>query len=99
MVDVIQLVSRKTSVDKYGDQVIEKTSRTVFCRIKSISGKEFYQAYAVGLKPEISFILSDCLDYGNESLVIYGEREYNVMRTYRSGQEIELVCYCGVNAN
>ena len=67
------------------------TSRTVFCSLRSIGQKEFYAAQAVDVYPEMKFVLADYLDYGNELLVEYDGRRYRVLRTYRTGQEIELV--------
>ena len=59
--------------------------------------KEFYQAAATGLKPEIKFVLTDYLDYEGEKLVRYEDGVYHVLRTYRNGQELELTCYSEVN--
>ena len=70
----------------------ENTSvRDVFCRLASIGQKEFYQAHAVDFHPEIKFVLADYLDYEGEKLVIYNEQWYRVIRTYRAGQELEIV--------
>lgn len=97
MDDVLTLVATTNSVDEYGDPAVTETRRDVFCRIASIGQKEFYQAHAVGLQPEIKFVLSDYLDYSNEALVDHEGQRYRVLRTYRTGQELELVCYREVN--
>lgn len=68
-----------------------ETSRTVFCRLASIGMKEFYEASARDFYPEMKFILADYLDYNNEQLVEYNGQKYTVLRTYRTGQELELV--------
>ena len=68
-----------------------ETSRTVFCRVASIGMKEFYEANARDFYPEMKFILADYLDYGNEQLVEYNGLRYRVLRTYRAGQELEIV--------
>lgn len=68
-----------------------ETSRTVFCRLASIGMKEFYEASARDFYPEMKFILADHLDYSNEQLVEYDGRRYRVLRTYRTGQELEIV--------
>lgn len=95
--DVLQLITTTEATDRYGDAVIIETSRQVFCTVASVGEKEFYQAHAVGLKPEIKFILSDYLDYQNETIVSYDATRYRVLRTYRKGQELELTCYTEVN--
>ena len=47
------------------------TTRDVFCRVASIGQREFYQAYAVDVYPEIKFILPDYLEYEGEPLADY----------------------------
>ena len=69
----------------------DEVSRTVFCRVASIGQREFYEAQAVDVYPEYKFILADYLDYNNERLCEYAGQRYRVLRTYRSGQELELV--------
>lgn len=95
--DVITLISQTKTVDEYGDLVTTETSREVFAERRSVGMKEFYQAQAVGLQPEIVFVLSDYLDYQNERYVEYGGRRYNVIRTYSTEQKIEIVCASEVN--
>lgn len=97
MNDILSLVQQTHSVDDYGDPVVTETSRDIFCGIRSIGQKEFYQAQAVGLQPELKFVLADYLDYNDETLVVYNGQRYRVLRTYRTGQELELVCYREVN--
>lgn len=66
-------------------------SRDVFCRLASIGMKEFYEANARDFFPEVKFILADYLDYNNEQLVEHNGQRYRVLRTYRAGQELEIV--------
>ncbi len=97
MNEILTLIQQTRGVDDYGDQVSTETTRTVFCKVGSIGQKEFYQAHAVGLQPEIKFVLADYLDYEGEALVEYDSQRYHVLRTYRTGQELELTCYQEVN--
>lgn len=97
MNSILSLIQQTPSVDVYGDTVLTETARDVFCGLRSIGQKEFYQAHAVGLQPEIKFVLADYLDYNDETLVAYNGQRYRVLRTYRAGQELELVCYREVN--
>ena len=62
----------------------------VFGKPISIGTTEFYQAAATNQKPELKFILADYLDYSGEPYVQYEGTLYRIMRTYRTGQEIEL---------
>lgn len=101
--EVITLVSEKKTVNAYGDIEITETARDVFAELKSIGQSEFYQAQAVGLKPEIKFVLPDYLEYGGEKKLRFRdfneeeEQEYSVLRTYRSNNQLELVCKRGVD--
>ena len=100
---VIKLISESRTVDAYGDIIATETERSVFAEIKSIGQSEFYQAQAVGLKPEIKFVLADYLDYQNEKKLRYQgfneakEEEYAILRTYRNNNLLELVCKRGVD--
>lgn len=100
--DVIKLVSQSTIIDEYGDHQTTETSREVFVKVVNVGQKEFYQAQAVGLKPEIKFILPDFLEYDDELIVDYelyasGTKRYRVIRTYRNNNELELVCVRGID--
>ncbi len=99
MIDVVTLIKQTRGVDDYGDPVITESARDVFARLGSIGQKEFYQAHAVGLQPEIKFVLADYLDYEGEDLVQYEGQRYRVLRTFRNGQELEITVYREVNPN
>ena len=100
---VIKLISETKNVDEYGDIVIEKKERSVFVELKSIGQSEFYQAQAVGLKPEVKFVLPDYLEYEGEQKLKFQdfneneEIEYSVLRTYRNNNTLELVCKRGID--
>ena len=97
MNEVLTLITETQTTDDCGDPVILQTVRQVFCRVVSVGAKEFYQAAATGLKPEIKFVLADYLDYKGEKIVRYEGGVFHVLRTYRNGQELELTCYSEVN--
>lgn len=69
----------------------EITKRDVFCGLRSIGQSEFYQANAQDIHPEAKFVLADYLDYNGETLADYNGQRYRILRTYRTGQELELV--------
>lgn len=102
MNEIIKLVKEDFTVNGYGDQVKERTERTVFAALKSVKQSEFYQAHAAGLKPEIVFILQDYLDYHGEEIVEHKPFNtdkwirYNVLRTYRDSNALEIVCTRGI---
>lgn len=97
MTEILTLITATQHVDEYGDLVTTETRRDVFARMASIGQKEFYQAHAVGLQPELRFILADYLEYEGEALVEHNGIRYRVLRTYRSGLELELTVYREVN--
>lgn len=88
-------VSGELVLDASGNPKVEETSREVFCGVRSIGMKEFYQAYGTDFHPEVKFVLADYLDYDNETLAEYSGKQapagrYRILRTYRTGLEIEL---------
>lgn len=97
MVEILTLIQKTQDVDDYGDPIITENTREVFANLGSIGQKEFYQAHAVGLQPELKFVLADYLDYDDEPLVEHNGQRYRVLRTYRKGQELELTVYREVN--
>ena len=99
--NIITLIAETYTVDEYGDTVATQTERTIFAEVKSIGQNEFYQAQAVGLKPEIKFVIADFLDYNGEKLLKYApyggtEEIYTVLRTYRTRYNLEIVCKRGI---
>lgn len=93
MYDVLTLIKQTHTADEYGDTVTTETGHEVICRVGSIGQKEFYQAHAVGLQPELRVILADYLDYEGETLTELNGERLRVLRTYRNGQELELTLY------
>lgn len=93
---VISLITETETVEEYGSTVKAETSRDVFCELKSIGQSEFYQAQTNGMKPEIKFVIADYLDYQNEEIIAFEGIRYKILRTYRTGNELEITCYGGV---
>lgn len=99
----IKLVQKNTSVDKHGDHVVTQTERSVYADLKSVGQSEFYQAHAIGLKPELKFVLPDYLEYQGEKTLLFQdfnetkEQEYTILRTFRNNNELELVCKRGID--
>ena len=72
---------------EYGKDDIK---REVFCGFRSIGMKEFYQASGTAYHPELKLVLPDYLEYDGETLADYNGQRYRILRTYRTGQELEL---------
>jgi len=99
---IIKLVAQTTSVNEYGDSVVTETERAIFAEVKSIGQSEFYQAQAVGMKPEIKFVIADFADYEGEEILRYApfggtEETYKIIRTYRTKMALEIVCKRGID--
>lgn len=99
--NTIKLIKKASRTNDCGDIQVETTEREVFADEKSIGYSEFYQAKAAGMKAEIKFELSDYLEYQGETLLKYQpyngvEEEYSVIRTYRQGNKLEIICRKGV---
>lgn len=99
---VIKLVAETQTTNKYGDTITTETVRNVYAEEKSISQSEFYQAQTAGLKPEIKFVIADFLDYQGEAILRYTpyggvEEDYSIIRTYRDGIRLEIVCMRGID--
>lgn len=69
----------------------DDSARAVFCRVASIGMREFYEASARDFYPELKFILPDYLEYNGEQLAEYDGQRFRVLRTFRAGQELEIV--------
>ncbi len=89
--DCIKLMSAANTTDEYGDTTQAVEGREVFAKVKSVGMKEKYEALAIGLKPELVFVLADYYEYEDEPFVEYNSKLYKVFRTYRAGTTIELV--------
>ncbi len=90
--DVITLLSITESVNDIGDLVETIAKTEVFAHARSVGMKEKYEALAVGLKPELTFVLSDYYDYDDQEFIEYEGSRYTVLRTYRKAtNELEIV--------
>jgi SPP1 family predicted phage head-tail adaptor len=94
--NVISLIAETEIVNEYGSTVKTETTSDIFCELKSIGQTEFYQAQTNGMKPEIKFVIADYLDYQGEENIAFDGMKYKILRTYRTGNELEITCYGGV---
>lgn len=94
--DVLYLLTVDYIKNDMGDLIEVTDERLVYCNKQSIRQSEFYQAQASGLKPELAFEIRS-VEYENEKLLNFDDKEYRVMRTYDKGEFIELICQGVVN--
>lgn len=89
--DICYLVKETAAgTDSNGNEIIEKTERFVFCKVRSATHNEYYDAATDELRPEIIITISHSVDYENEKLVKYHDKFYDVTRTYYDGDAVEL---------
>lgn len=85
---------RKATVttDQVGNEVRTYSEKEVFCKARSVTRSEFYDAAQAGLRPSIVLTLATRLDYEGEEEVTFEGRTYGVIRTYwtDASDEIEL---------
>lgn len=90
MDDVLELLTVTTEKDARGVQKKTVTPRAVFCKRRSISRSEFFDAGRNGLNPEFVFDVF-AGDYAGETLCRYGGMSYAIYRTYLADSDyIEL---------
>lgn len=88
--DIAFLIAETMIKDKIGQQISVESEREVFCSVKSVGQKEFFEGGRNGLKPSL-LIIVDFDDYQDEKIVLYNEKKYSVYRTYTTERkDIEL---------
>ena len=86
------LISETETVNAYGDNITTPTERKVYVDEKSIRQSEFYQAQAVGLRPELMFEMRRD-EYQDEPKFKYAGKTYDIIRTYEKNRDlIEIIC-------
>jgi len=95
--EVVKLVTIANTTNDAGDLISSPTEREVMANKKSVRQSEFYQAMAIGLKPEVVFELRT-VEYDGETLLSHGDKEYRIIRSYaRDDEWTELTCTSLVN--
>ena len=90
--DVISILTIILETNDIGDMVETIVKSERFAKVKSVGMKENYEALAVGLKPELVFVLSDYYDYDDQEFIEYETERYKVLRTYKKeSNELEIV--------
>lgn len=92
MNEICKLIRQADVRNEYGDLIKEDCEMfEVFCQLQSIRQSEFYQANAVGMKPEIVLELRQ-EDYNGQEKIEFDCVMYRVIRTYLVGKSnIELI--------
>ena len=96
LITPIFLIQYSTKTNAQGDTIKDPENtieRKVYSNVLSISQKEFYQAQATGMKPEIKFEVRK-FEYMGENTLKYNNIEFKVIRTFENNKKgtVELVC-------
>lgn len=94
--DVISLVREAPEAHGVLDKA-EETAREVYCTVRSVGMREFYEAKSAGIEPEIVFQLTNAEDYGGEKIALWKGERYRVVRTYTRSMGIEITCARATN--
>lgn len=89
MNEVLTLINVSYTTDEIGNdkKIISETD--VFCEVTSAGRAEFFSAAQAGLRPEYKFKIWT-LDYNNQTKVRYDGQEYDIYRTFKSHDIMEL---------
>lgn len=93
--DVATLVEYgESEFDEYGNESITTETRQVYVMPRGVYQSEFYNAAQLGLKPEITFEMSNIADYNNEKVIQYHDKYYTIIRVDWSAQrdKVSLIC-------
>ena len=84
----------KDTTDKYGNRVTKTVDTEVFVQPKGIYSSEFYSASQLGLKPSITFVLTNRADYNGQKFIVFHGVEYSVIRVDWNAQRdrCSLIC-------
>ena len=100
--DVAKLVQYKTgSYDSYGNRKTIRETSDVYVQPRGVYSSEFYNASQLGLKPSITFVITNRSDYHEEPIIEYKGVEYNVIRVDWNAQRdsISLICERRINGD
>lgn len=86
--DVVKLIKYDYIQNAYGvREKSEITSRQVYCHVDSVTGSEFFQGGANGIRPEFRITMFK-YDYENEEVIEYKDELYQIYRTYFSKNDM-----------
>lgn len=98
-IDVCYLGYKSFVTNVIGDSVesLVYSDEYIFCKQKSVTRAEYYNATIAKMKPAIILVVKTA-DYESQRFVMYDNQEYTVIRTYQAGsEEIELTLEAGIH--
>ena len=85
--DQITLRQLAGAKNAYGVMVLTPTETTIFCRVDSVTGSEFFAAGKNGIHADYRFtVWAD--EYAGQKEVKYDGKEYRIYRTYKPSEDL-----------
>lgn len=85
----ITLIAQKYDSDESYNDIAEPKETQVFCNCLSASQSEFFRAAQSDITPEYQ-VKMWAFDYSGEKLCRYNGEEFDIYRTYKTGDTVEL---------
>jgi hypothetical protein len=88
--DIITLIRKTYEIDAIGQHVCTEEREEVFCEVRSVGQREWFEAGRNGLKAELQVNMFG-FDYHGEEICEFDGVRYGIYRTYRRDKDsIEL---------
>lgn len=79
--EITLITKKKVGDDSLKQAIYEDIPLKIFCRKKSITRSEFYQANQAGLKPSLVVDIHS-FEYNNQVFAEFEGKKYRVLKTY-----------------
>ena len=90
MDDVAKLLVPIIRIDDLGNEVKTYQEKQIYCKVRSTTKREFYQAAQAGLRPSLVLTMQGA-DYDGEEAIVWRGKVYSIIRSYwKQADEIEL---------
>lgn len=98
--DVATLISYgESTFDEYGNESIATEKTDVFVQPRGVYSSEFYNAAQAGMKPSITFEMTNREDYAGQQVIEWHDRFYTVIRVDWTAQRDKIALICEERTN
>lgn len=87
------LIGETYELDALNQHIPIEVETEILCHIESIGQREFFSAGQNGINSDIK-IVTQAVNYNNESIIEYNKERYGIYRTYRRNDSDEIELYC-----
>lgn len=91
MTTFCKLISKTYTQDALLNFVETEVEREVLCEEEDMGGAEWHKAKQNGLSPRF-MLKTATINYQGETELEYNGKRFNIYRTYKDGDKIELYC-------